>query len=149
MRRRSGSLYEHFAEQCGADPTAVSHVATAVAQVGDTRAGETIEAHRREIIVSTQVLLELYAVCTRQLGMDREVTGTAVRAAALFPVVSTDRELILDAVTLATDAQLSVFDAAIVAAAVRAGCTTLLSEDLNDGQLLAGVHVRNPFASAA
>ena len=40
-------------------------------------ARETIEAHRREIIVSTQVLLELHAVCTRQLGMDREVTGTA------------------------------------------------------------------------
>ena len=64
-------------------------------------------------------------------------------------MVSTDRELILDAVTLATDAQLSVFDAAIVAAAVRAGCTTLLNEDLSDGQLLGGVHVRNPFASAA
>ena len=111
-------------------------------------AREAIEAHRREIIVSTQVLLELHAVCTRQLGMDREVTGTAVRAVALFPVVSTDRELILDAATLATDAQLSVFDAAMVAAAVRAGCATLLSEDLNDGQLLGGVHVRNPFASA-
>lgn len=94
--------------------------------------------------MSTQVLLELHAVCTRQLGMDREVTGTAVRAVALFPVVSTDPELILDAVTLATDAQLSVFDAA----AVRAGCATLLSEDLNDGQLLGGVHVRNLFASA-
>lgn len=112
-------------------------------------ARETIEVHRRQIIVSTQVLLELHAVCTRRLGMDREVTGRAVRAVALFPVVGADRELILDAVTLATDAQLSVFDAAIVAAAARGGCATLLSEDLNDGQLLGGVQVRNPFAPAA
>lgn len=112
-------------------------------------ARETIETHRRQVIVSTQVLLELHAVCTRKLGMDHEATATAVRAVALFPVVSADRELMLDAVTLATDAQLSVFDAAIVAAAVRAGCATLLSEDLTDGQLLGGVNVRNPFASAA
>jgi len=110
-------------------------------------ARSTIEAYRRHIIVSTQILVELYAVCTRKLGMDRTVAGGAVRAVALFPVVSADRALILDAVALAGDAQLSVFDAAIVAAAVRSGCATLLTEDLNDGQVLSGgVRVRNPFA---
>ena len=110
-------------------------------------ARETIETHRRQIVVSTQVLIELYAVCTRKLGMDRDVAGKAARAVALFPVVSADRELILDALTLAADAQLSVFDAAVVAAAVRGGCAMLLTEDLNEGQVLSGgVRVRNPFA---
>ena len=110
-------------------------------------ARETIETHRRQIIVSTQVLLELYAVCTRKLEMDRAITGEAVRAVALFPVVSADRELILDAVTLAAHEQLSVFDAAIVAAAVRGGCATLLTEDLNEDRVLTGgVRVQNPFA---
>jgi len=110
-------------------------------------ARETIETHRRQIVVSTQVLIELYAVCTRKLGMDRDVAGKAARAVALFPVVSADRELILDALTLAADAQLSVFDAAVVAAAVRGGCAVLLTEDLNEGQVLSGgVRVRNPFA---
>lgn len=108
----------------------------------------SIEVHRRRIVVSTQVLLELYAVCTRKLRMDRADTGQAVRAVALFPVVSADRELILDAVTLAIDAQLSIFDAAIVAAASRGGCATLLSEDLSDGQILRKVRVRNPFGRA-
>ncbi len=61
-------------------------------------------------------------------------------------MVSADRELMLDAIKLATDTQLSVFDAAIVSAAGRAGCATLLSEDLNEGRLLGGVNVRNPFA---
>jgi len=109
-------------------------------------AREVIEKHRRQIIVSTQVLLELYAVCTRKLGMDREVAGGAVRAVALFPVVGADRELVLDAITLASHAHLSVFDAAIVSAAVRGRCATLLTEDLNEGQVLSGVRVRNPFA---
>ena len=36
-------------------------------------------------------------------------------------------------------------DALIVAAAVKGGATRLLSEDLNDGQVIAGVVVENPF----
>jgi predicted nucleic acid-binding protein len=41
--------------------------------------------------------------------------------------------------------QTSYWDAAILAAAASAGCTTLLSEDLNDGQNYDFVHVINPF----
>lgn len=40
---------------------------------------------------------------------------------------------------------LSWWDAPIVAAAMRAGCTWLLTEDLEDGQVLFGVNVINPF----
>jgi predicted nucleic acid-binding protein len=109
------------------------------------RAQEIIDEHRRGIVVSTQVLLELHAVCTRKLGMDRADAGEAVRAVGAFPVVVADRELVLDAVALAQRAQLSVFDAAIVQAAARGGCELLLSEDLSDGQELAGVTVRDPF----
>lgn len=105
-----------------------------------------IEERRRDIIVSTQVLLELYAVCTRKLGLDGAAADAAVRAVALFPVISADRELMLDAVTLAATAQISIFDAAIVEGARRGGCATLLSEDLNAGQTLRGVRVANPFA---
>ena len=109
-------------------------------------ARELIKERGRDIIVSTQVLLELYAVCTLKLGMSREAATASVRAVALFPVISADRELILDAVALAAHAQLSIFDAAIVTAAVRGGCDTLLSEDLNAGQAVRGVRVVNPFA---
>ena len=36
----------------------------------------------------------------------------------------------------------------IVAAAEKSRCGELLSEDLNDGQVYAGVRVRNPFMDA-
>jgi len=42
--------------------------------------------------------------------------------------------------------QLSFWDALIVSAAVEAGCKSILTEDLNDGQELDGVRVENPFA---
>ena len=97
-------------------------------------------------MVSTQILFELYAVCTRKLGMDRSDARAAVRAVADFPVTHTDRALAVDALQLAATAQLSIFDAAIVCAAQRSRCQTLLSEDLNTGQCFGEVVVENPFA---
>lgn len=43
---------------------------------------------------------------------------------------------------------LSWWDALIVAAARDAGCELLLSEDLQEGQRIAGVEVVNPFKTA-
>jgi predicted nucleic acid-binding protein len=109
-------------------------------------AQDVIHAHRREIVVSTQILFELYAVCTRKLGMDRGDARAAVRALSDFPVTHTDRALAVDALQLAATAQLSIFDAAIVCAAQRSRCRAILTEDLNAGQRFGDVVVENPFA---
>ncbi len=105
-----------------------------------------INEHRRAVVVSTQVLFELYAVCTSKLGMERGDAHAAVRAVADFPVTHTDRALAIDALQLAATAQLSIFDAAIVCAAQRSRCRTILTEDLNAGQHFGEVLVENPFA---
>lgn len=107
---------------------------------------QLIEDRRDEIIVSTQVLIELYAVCTRKLGMDLSDARRAVQSVAGFPVVDTDRGLVLTAVSLSASARISIFDAAIVCAAQRAECGVLLTEDLNPNQRFADVVVQNPFA---
>ena len=44
--------------------------------------------------------------------------------------------------------QINYWDAAILAAARIAGCDTVYTEDLNDGQDYGGVRVVNPFAGA-
>ncbi|MGH3448521.1 MAG: PIN domain-containing protein [Nocardioidaceae bacterium] len=104
-----------------------------------------IDQRRDDIVVSTQALVELYAVCTRKLGMDRASARQAVEALTGFGVVDTDRALVLSALALSESAQLSIFDAAIVCAAQRAGCSALLTEDLNTGQRFGDVVVENPF----
>jgi len=38
-----------------------------------------------------------------------------------------------------------IYDALIIASAAEAGCRTLYSEDLADGQEIAGVRIVNPF----
>lgn len=43
----------------------------------------------------------------------------------------------------------SFLDAPILQAAHRSGCAQLLTEDLNDGSLIAGVRVVNPFETSS
>ena len=40
----------------------------------------------------------------------------------------------------------SFYDSLMVAAALEAGCATLYSEDMQDGQRIEGLTIRNPFA---
>ena len=49
------------------------------------------------------------------------------------------------ALALARDHRLSFYDALIVAAALEAGCDTLLTEDMQDGRAIEGLEIRNPF----
>ena len=65
---------------------------------------------------------------------------------ASWKVVPIDAALVLEAIDIQIESSLSYWDAAIVAAAVRAGATELLTEDLNAGQIIRGVRICNPFA---
>lgn len=109
------------------------------------QAQQLLDARRGTMTVSTQVLIELHAVCTRKLGLSRRDTQAAVRSVAKLPVVDTNRDLVLSAAALAASAELSIFDSLIVCAAQRAHCDMLLTEDLSDGQEFGRVRVVNPF----
>jgi len=100
--------------------------------------------------VSTQVLFELYVTATRKaaVGISHDEAFRFVKALTTWRVVETTTGLVLSALNLADRYQISVWDGAIVEAARRAGCTKLLTEDLNHGQLYEGVEVVNPFRLA-
>ncbi len=53
-----------------------------------------------------------------------------------------------NAVAIARDHRLNIYDALIVASAAEAGCRLLLTEDLADGTTIGGVTIRNPFRAA-
>ena len=57
-----------------------------------------------------------------------------------------DYAAIRAAIEVAGQAKLSFWDALLVVAAARTGAAVLYTEDLNDGQEILGVRVRNPFA---
>lgn len=104
-----------------------------------------------EHVLSAQVLGEFFVTVTRKLArpLAPARAAEAVQWLTLLPAVSIDAALVTRAVHIRNEAQLSYWDALVVAAAARAGCRRLLSEDLNDGQEIAGVRVENPFRSVA
>lgn len=110
------------------------------------RAQHILTSHSGQLVVSTQVLLELYTVCERKLAMSPHDSAVAVRAVARLDVVPADRSLMLDAVALAADREVSVFDAAILCAALRAECTQLLTEDSTLAAVVSGIEAVNSFS---
>ncbi|MEX0708274.1 MAG: PIN domain-containing protein [Woeseia sp.] len=107
-------------------------------------------ASEHEIVISTQVLIELRSVVTRKLkpALSWQDTRAALEALAGFEVVPTNANLVLDAHELARAEKLSWFDALIVEAAFRAGCERLYSEDLDHGRQYGDMVVSNPFQIA-
>lgn len=102
------------------------------------------------LVVSTQVLIELYSVLTRKLRATVSIdeAQAAVAALAGVPTVPADAALVRAAVALSRSAQLSIWDAMIVAAAQAGRCTRLLTEDLSHGVTFGSVTVENPFLEA-
>lgn len=98
-------------------------------------------------VISVQVLNEFASVASRKLKMSipeiREILDT-IRATC--KVVPLNEETHDKGLEIIEKYGLSIYDSMIVAAALLAKCSTLLSEDMQHGQKLDGkLLVRNPF----
>lgn len=104
-----------------------------------------------DLAISVQVLQEFYVQATRPSRDDRlshEQAMALVEAFLRFPVQDTTVTLLRAALESRERYRISYWDAAIVEAARKLGCRTLLSEDLSDNQDYDGVRIVNPFAQA-
>jgi predicted nucleic acid-binding protein len=126
----------------------------AYAELGDdpakfTQAWMLIDAIPPEdTVVPSQVLGELFNVLTRKAGWDRDRAGAALMDwQAVAETVYPDASAFQDALFLATEHRLQIWDGLILAMAALAGCDLLLSEDMQDGFAWKGLTVANPFAS--
>jgi predicted nucleic acid-binding protein len=99
---------------------------------------------------SLQVLAEFYVNAVQKLRPPLPRAEAREFAAQLFTwdPVAIDAAVLEAAWRVQERSQLGWWDALIVAAAQRARCRTLLSEDLQAGQDFDGVVVVNPFATA-
>ena len=115
--------------------------------------GDTIKADRAEALlaqggtISVQVLNEAVNVMTKKLkmGLDEvcEVLAGIRYACDVQPVTIETHDHALE---IMRRYGFTIFDSGILAAAVGAGCTTLYSEDLQDGQRIdPDLTITNPF----
>jgi predicted nucleic acid-binding protein len=99
-------------------------------------------------ILSVQVLNEFVSVARRKMKMPWKNVNEALDAVRVLcpsavPLTTATHQA---ALKIAERQGYSIYDALIVAAALAAGCATLYSEDLQDGQVFGGkLTIRNPF----
>ncbi len=98
-------------------------------------------------VLSTQVLQEFYVNVTQKIPqpIPLAIARGIIDTYRAWQVEVNTIETVLLASEYQERNQLSFWDAMIVAAAVQGGATVLLTEDLNAGQLIEGIEVRNPF----
>ncbi|MEI6389167.1 MAG: PIN domain-containing protein [Spirochaetota bacterium] len=96
-------------------------------------------------VISTQVIKEFYVVATTKLKADRMVVKNVIHNFRNMEVVQNDLELVEQGIDISVISQISFWDALIVAAAEKAKCEFIISEDLGSGQTYRGVMVINPF----
>jgi predicted nucleic acid-binding protein len=120
----------------------------------DTAAGEKHEIaksllaemwqHPGRVFLSVQVLQELYVTLIRK-GTTSPRARAIVSQFNVWPIISTDWQLVEQAMQNVERWQLSFWDGLIVAAAKKAGAVHLYSEDFSEGQNFDGLVVSTPI----
>ncbi len=118
----------------------------------DPRSAQAEELLASGGVLSVQILNEFVSVARRKISMSwSDVTEAldAFRVLCPSPLPVTI-EIHEAALKIAEKHGYNIYDALVVAAALEAGCTTLYSEDLHDGQTIDGqLTIRNPFAGSS
>ena len=100
--------------------------------------------------LSVQVLQEFFVTVTRKVAhpLSLDEAADRVREFATWKVFAPTANDVLGAIALQKQAKLNFLDAMVLQAAAESGCDVLWTEDLNDGQAIRGVRIRDPFAAA-
>lgn len=118
--------------------------------VGDAQKANRAEALVKQGgVISVQVLNEFIAVTRGKYRLDwTQIEASLAAIEAECTVIPLDLALHRRAVALCRATHYSIYDGLILAAALRAGCKTLYSEDMQHGRQIEGLTILNPFHSA-
>jgi predicted nucleic acid-binding protein len=102
---------------------------------------------RRAGVLSTQVLQEFYVNVTRKIAtpLPKPAARAVVDTYRVWCIETTPAE-ISAAFLIEDEAGIGFWDALIIASARKASAARIPSEDLNPGQIIAGVRIENPFS---
>jgi predicted nucleic acid-binding protein len=96
-------------------------------------------------VLSTQVLQEFYVAATRKLGIDPLSAKELLHQFQNLETIVVSPGLISEAIDCSVLNRISFWDSLVVVAAESARCSFVWTEDLNDGQIIRGVQIKNPY----
>ena len=104
------------------------------------------KAYREDMIcVSSQVLKEFANFAFKKTGKSAVEINAMLSKIGSYAFVAETKELVAAGVTGKEEWRVGFYDALMIAAANKAGCSTIFTEDLNNGQKYGSVMVVNPF----
>ncbi len=117
------------------------------ASIPDTRSEIAQQIVIDRAVISVQVLNEFAQVCHRKVGLswERIVASLQVIKELCGPAVPLTADLHEAAVELSRWHGFNIYDSLILAAAIKAGCTTVLTENMQYGQTIGNLTIVNPF----
>ena len=95
--------------------------------------------------ISLQVLREVANCMFKKSNDSIEYIRETLSGFDALDCLDESRDLLDRAIEIKDEYGIQFYDAMIVAAAEAAGCETLYSEDMGDGQIYGGIHIVNPF----
>ncbi len=102
-----------------------------------------------KLVLSTQVLQELYVTLTRtgKLSIEKSKAKLIVDSFSEFELIQVDKNIISMAMKRNQSKDFSFWDSLIVEAALSSDCNTLYTEDMHDGLEVDSLVLRNPFTT--
>ena len=98
--------------------------------------------------VSIQVIREFYNVATRKFKSPMDVTAAKEYLEKVFGqlnVVYPNFDFISTGLDISRTTKYSFYDSLIISAALKSGCSILITEDLHHGQKIQDLKIENPF----
>jgi predicted nucleic acid-binding protein len=98
-------------------------------------------------VISTQVFQEFYVTITRKIKhpLHPAEAREIIRNYLAWPIQINDPEMTMRASEIEEKNSLSFWDAMIVAAALQLQAKKIITEDLNNGQIIEGILIENPL----
>jgi predicted nucleic acid-binding protein len=107
---------------------------------------QTIGNHT--LTLSPQNLNECYRVLTqRRRLVPKEAAQSFLTLLIPWCIAPLDAQTTVKAWAVQDEAGLQWWDALLVASALMAGCKLFISEDMQDGSLISGMRIANPFSA--
>jgi predicted nucleic acid-binding protein len=96
-------------------------------------------------VLSTQVLQDYCNVALKKLKLSPAHIRSQLDFYETFEVITITPHIIRLGLDLHQTRSLAFFDAIVIASAQTAGCSVVLTEDMNAGEMINGVKILNPF----
>lgn len=116
------------------------------AKINETRSLIKRLSDHVSLIAPVQAMGELFVVLRRSGAPADEARSILIEFADAFGTSPSESNSVLAAADLVVDHKLQFWDSLILTAAANAGCTLLLSEDMQSGFVTRGVTIVDPYS---